>query len=389
MHQRAMHVVGVMSGTSADGIDVAVTRVCPQKQSPRLTLLAHELYPFPAKLRAALLASMDAKAASVADLSRLGTRLGFAYAEAVRSALRKHSLEADLIGCHGQTVYHQAKIQKYLGRKIATTWQLLDPAPICEMLRLPVVSDFRPADVAAGGQGAPLVPLFDYEFFRSAKQDRVLLNLGGIGNITLLPAGATADSVIAFDTGPANMVIDALMQLLFNKRFDRNGAVAARGTPVKPVIESALLAPFFLAAPPKSAGREQFGAAFTERLLAQCRKHSASDADTIATATQLSATSVALAISKFARKAMPRGTVQLIVSGGGARNATLMRWIKESTSTAGCTVFTTDELGMPSEAKEAAAFALLAWNTWHGLPGNMPSATGARRPVVLGRISHA
>ncbi len=387
--QRALTVVGAMSGTSADGIDVAVTRIFPAGHNPRLKLLVHEAFSFTPGLRKSILQAMDAQAASVADLSRLGTRLGIAYADAIETTLAKHSLKAALAGCHGQTIYHQGAPKTFLGKKLATTWQLFDPSPVAERLRIPVVSDFRPADIAAGGQGAPLVPLFDFEFFRRERQHRVLLNVGGIANMTLLRAGVPADHVFAFDTGPGNMVIDALMQQLYGKPYDRNGTVAARGTPLKPVIEAVMLAPFFRAAPPKSAGREQFGAAFTQWMLAECRKLSNRDADAIATATQLSAAAILLAIAGFARQVMPRGPIHLVVSGGGARNATLMRWIAEFTSPLGCVLRTTDELGMPGQAKEAAAFALLAWNTWHGLPGNMPSATGASRPVVLGRISHA
>jgi anhydro-N-acetylmuramic acid kinase len=388
MTRRALTVAGAMSGTSADGIDVAIARVFPQKHVPRLTLLAHEAFPFPAPLRRAILNAMDANSASVADLSRLGTRLGIAYAEAVKTTLEKHSLHADLIGCHGQTIYHQATAQTFLGRKLATTWQLLDPSPITEALGVPVVSDFRPADIAAGGQGAPLVPLFDYEFFRHRQEHRVLLNLGGISNLTLLPAGISANQVIAFDTGPANMVVDSLMQQLFQRQFDRNGSTAARGAPILPVVEAVLRAPFFRKAPPKSTGREQFGAAFTQRFLLDCRKHSQRSQDAVATATLLTARTIALAIDQFALPTMP-GPISLIASGGGARNHTLMRMVRELTSTSGCDLNTSGELGMPGEAKEAAAFALLAWNTWHRLPGNLPSATGASRPVILGRISHA
>lgn len=378
-----------MSGTSADGIDVAIARIAGGKTGVKLQLLAHESFSFPAGLRRALLEAQDARAISVATLARLRTRLGLEYADAIASTLREHGLKIDLAGCHGQTIYHQGTSATFLGRNFATSWQLLDPAPVVERLRVPVISDFRAADVAAGGQGAPLVPMLDYEFFRSRTEHRVLQNLGGIGNMTLLPAGVARDGVLAFDTGPANMVIDALMRKLYDRGFDREGAVAGRGIAREEVVRQVLRADFFRKAPPKTAGREQFGDKFTAEFLRQCRKAKVRDQDAIATATLLTAASIRIAIEKFARPSMTDGKIHLIVSGGGARNATLMRFLAEQTAPLGCVVKTSDQLGMPSQAKEAAAFALLAWNTWHRLPGNVPSATGAKHPAVLGRISYA
>jgi anhydro-N-acetylmuramic acid kinase len=383
-------VAGMMSGTSADGIDVAIVRISPNDGGlPRLRLLHHAAHPFAPALRAHVLDAMNAASISVADLARLQTRLGVAYADTLEKTLQMSKLRLDLTGCHGQTFYHQATAKKFLGRNIATTWQALDPAPITERLHIPVVSDFRPADVAAGGQGAPLVPLLDYTFFRHAKRNRVLQNLGGIGNMTILPANAKLDQVIAFDTGPANMVIDALMLELYDRPFDRNGTIAAAGRVLDAVITPILRSAFFRKPPPKTAGREQFGREFAREFLATCRRHSRRKEDAVATATMLTARSLRIAIENFVVPKFAEQPFELVLSGGGSRNRTLIAMLHAELAQVPCHILTSDDLGLPSAAKEAVAFALLAWQTWHGLPGNVPSATGARRSVVLGRVSYA
>ena len=224
MKLKPMIVAGVMSGTSADGIDVALVRIAPVKTQPRLTLLAHESFRYPAVLREAVLTAMNAKSTSTAELARLNWRLGIAYAEAVRATLERHNIKVDLVGCHGQTLYHQAVPAAYAGKRFACTWQAGEAALIAAEVQVPVVSNFRPADMAAGGQGAPLVPLLDHVLFADRKRGRVLQNIGGIANLTAIPAGASFDEEFAFDTGPGNMVMDALAQKLFNRGYDRNGA---------------------------------------------------------------------------------------------------------------------------------------------------------------------
>ena len=206
MNPKEMKVAGIMSGTSADGIDVAILQIAPGKSAPKPTLLAHEGFAFPSRLRQAVLSAMNADSISTAELARLNWRLGIAYAEAVQATIKKHKVKLDLIGCHGQTIYHQAVPGMYVGRKFACTWQTGEAAVIAEALGVPVASNFRPADMAAGGQGAPLVPLLDYVLFAHAKRGRVLQNIGGIANLTAIPAGAAADRMMAFDTGPGNMV---------------------------------------------------------------------------------------------------------------------------------------------------------------------------------------
>jgi anhydro-N-acetylmuramic acid kinase len=386
-----MTVAGIMSGTSADGIDVAFTRISPHPddpEAPALKLLSHSGFPFPPALRRAVLAAMNAEAIATAELARLNWRLGQAYAEALEVALERHPCRLDLVGCHGQTIYHQATPARYLGRDASCTWQIGEMAMLAEQSGVPVVSNFRPADMVVGGQGAPLVPLLDYVLFRDPARGRVLQNLGGIGNLTALPPKAVPLQVVAFDTGPGNMVIDQLMQQLFGKRFDRGGKTGARGAVIKTVVSARLREPFFAARPPKTAGREQFGSDYAARFLEACRKAGGKPEDAIASATALTAQSVALAYSSFLLKTMRKAPVDFIVSGGGARNLTLMQMLREQLEPLGCTVQASDDLGLPAEAKEAAAFALLAFETWHRRPGNIPSATGAARPAILGEITY-
>jgi anhydro-N-acetylmuramic acid kinase len=390
-------VAGVMSGTSADGVDVAICRVSPSRLkhgTPSVNLLGHLGLPYPEDMRAAVLCAMDADATSVAEMARLNWRLGEVYADAVEKAQEKFGVKVGLVGCHGQTVYHQGVAERYLGKDVRATWQVGEAAVIAERLRVPVVSDFRPGDVAAGGQGAPLVPMLDYCMFRSAEISRVLLNLGGIANLTAIPAEADIDGVMAFDTGPGNMVIDDCMRRLYEREFDENGAVARTGKVLRDVVEKVLKEGYFSAPPPKSCGREQFGEVFVSRLIAMCRKAGGRedrDEDVVATATALTAASVVDAYRRFVWKrvgqAAPVSPVEFVVAGGGANNGVLMEMLGDRLEPVKVRMM--EELGVPAQAKEGLAFALLAWLSWHGLPGNVPTATGAQRAVVLGKVTHS
>ena len=388
-----MVVAGVMSGTSADGVDVAICRLSPADAGPRIKVLGQHSMRYPPKLRKAVLAAMDAKSTSTAELARLNWRLGEVYAEAVDAAARETGVRPQLIACHGQTIYHQGAATNYLGAPVRCTWQTGEAAVIAERMRVPVVNDFRPSDMAAGGQAAPLVPMFDFCIFRNAKKSRVLLNLGGIANVTVLPAACRAEDVLAFDTGPANMVIDACMEQLLGRGYDRKGATAARGRVLEDVVTRLMRAQYFSAPPPKSCGREEYGEAFVQQFIAACKRESARKEDVIATATALSARTIADAYARFCKpqieRLAPKTRVELIAAGGGVRNATLMRILKEQLEPSGVQVRSIEETGLDAGAKEAAAFALLGWLTWHGLPGNLPSATGARRAVILGKITYA
>jgi anhydro-N-acetylmuramic acid kinase len=395
-------VAGVMSGTSADGIDVALVRVTEaasqrrksrfvqQKEQAkvrtRFHLLGHSHTAYPKPVRTAVLAAMNAKSASVADLSRLNFLLAELYADAVLAAQRRFRVRAELIGCHGQTLYHQGEPQRFLGRKVVATWQTGEGALLAARTGIPVVSDFRPADMAAGGKGAPLVPFLDYLLYRDDKIGRVVQNIGGIANLSAIPAGAPPDKVIAFDTGPGNMVIDAITERLFNKPFDRDGQIAALGRIAEQVIAEILREAFFQQKPPKTAGREEFGREFAARFLKRCGR--IPKEDVVATATALTARSIADAIRRFVMRRS--GTYQeFIVSGGGANNPTLLAILANELRPLGLALRLSDEFGLPSAAKEAAAFALLAYETWYRRPANIPSATGAKRSAILGKISYA
>lgn len=381
-----MIVAGVMSGTSADGIDIAITQISGRKLNLRFKLLRHQHRPYPLPVRKAILRAMNASQISVAELAQLNFLLGQLYAEAVRQTVKAAGVrKLDLVGCHGQTIYHQGERRNCLGRQVACTWQTGEGSIIAARLGVPVVSDFRPADMAAGGKGAPLVPFLDYALFRDPRVGRIVQNIGGIANLTIIPAAAKPEQVLAFDTGPGNMLIDQLMQILYDKPYDRNGTVAAGGQVLKAVLQQSLRNPYFPLKPPKTAGREEFGRDYATSFLRRCGR--AKKEDVIATATALTAQSISDAIRGFV---MPRGKFsEYVVSGGGTQNRTLMNMLRVEIGDFGLRLRTTDDFKLPSQAKEAVAFALLAYQTWNRQPGNIPSATGASRPVVLGKISYA
>jgi anhydro-N-acetylmuramic acid kinase len=407
-------VAGVMSGTSADGIDVALVRI-PGRKNPSgkvpgrangssvqlkdtnsiFTLIAHEEYPFAAPVRRAILEAMNAESASVADLAHLNFLLGELYADAIAKTVRKQRAKINLVGCHGQTIYHQGEPRKFLGRKIIATWQTGEGAIIAARLGVPVVSDFRPADIAAGGKGAPLVPFLDYLLYRdprtgSAARNRIVQNIGGIANLTVIPAGASPQQLIAFDTGPGNMLIDALMESFFAKRYDRDGKIAAQGDVLKNVALKLLRAPYFRQKPPRTAGREEFGRDYAAHFIDLCP--GAKSNDMVATATFLTAQSIADAVEHFALPcftAKKSSSTEIIISGGGAKNPTLIAMLRTALQPLSISVHLSDEFGLPAGAKEAVAFALLAHETWQHRPSNVPSATGAKHPAILGKISYA
>ena len=406
--KKTMIVAGVMSGTSADGINVALVRVGEARTSGSRTkalassrfrgrvarghtikLLGHAEYRYPAKVRAAILAAMNGESARVADLARLSFLLGELYADAVLNAQRKFRVNAELVGCHGQTLYHQGEPRPFMGRTVAATWQTGEGAIVAARVGVPAVSDFRPSDMAAGGKGAPLVPYLDFLLFRDPKIGRILQNVGGIANLTEIPAGPSTGNISAFDTGPGNMVIDAVTETLFGRPFDRDGKIAAEGLVLKPVLEQILKRKFFRAKPPKTAGREEFGREFVGDFLRQCagfRKE-----DLVATATALTARSIGDAVRRFIihKPGSQNAIGEMILSGGGARNATLVAMLAEDLAPLGIHLRFSDEFGIPSQAKEAMAFAVLAYETWNRRPSNVPSATGAKRAAVLGKISYA
>ncbi len=403
-------IAGLMSGTSADGIDVAIVRIEPAGPGKRartdasepkaalapplhLELLLHRSFPFGKPLREAVLAAQDAQRTSTAELARLHWRLGLAYAQAFCKARQSYGSPVDLVGCHGQTVYHQGQPAAYAGARFRCTWQIGEMALLAAEAGVPVYSNFRPADMVAGGQGAPLVPLLDQTLYRHPKHTRVLQNIGGIGNLTVVPPFGGSAPTFAFDTGPGNMVMDALTRQLFDKPFDRGGRIAARGQVLEAVVASLLKQPFFRQVPPRSAGREQFGAAFTQSFLQACRRQSRAPEDILATATALTAASIALALQRFVLAGESIRNVELILSGGGAHNKTLLEMIEARLPAGQVRLLTTADPSLPTslpvESKEAVAFALLAYMGHHGLAGNIPAATGASASVILGQVTCA
>ncbi|MFZ0201866.1 MAG: anhydro-N-acetylmuramic acid kinase, partial [Candidatus Sulfotelmatobacter sp.] len=312
------------------------------------------------------------------------------YADAVLATERQFRAKTDLVGCHGQTLYHQGQPLRFLGRKIAATWQTGEAAIVAQRVGAPVVSDFRPSDMAAGGKGAPLVPFLDYALFRDPHIGRIVQNIGGIANLTAIPARAALKEVVAFDTGPGNMVIDAITEKLFGQPFDRGGRIAASGKVLPQILREMLSRDFFRQTPPKTAGREEFGRDFVRDFLRRCRR--CRKQDVVATATALTAHSIADAVRRYtAHKSVPRPKPvfqEMILSGGGAKNSTLVNMLSNELVPLGLRLRFSDEFGLPSAAKEAVAFAVLAYETWLRRPSNMPSATGAKRAAVLGKISY-
>jgi len=383
--RRSRLVIGLMSGTSYDGIDAALVAIERRGAGLRAALRAFATFPYPPAVRR-LVAEVSAPPAATVDrICRANFLLGELFAEAAIAVAREAGVplrEVDLIGSHGQTIHHLPRPARLAGRRVAATLQIGEPSVIAERTGVTTVADFRPRDIACGGEGAPLVPRVDHLMFTHPSRGRLLLNIGGIANVTYLPPAGRPDQVVAFDTGPGNMLLDALTALVTKGRrsYDRGGALAARGTVAHGLLRRWLRHAYFRRKPPKSTGRETFGAAFAQRLREQGR--ALSDADLLATATAFTAASIRQAWEQFVR---PLGRLdEVLASGGGCHNATLLRQLAERF--APIPVRTTDEEGVPVDAKEAWAFAILAHETMAGRPGNLPSATGARRPAVLGTI---
>jgi anhydro-N-acetylmuramic acid kinase len=364
-----------MSGTSLDGIDVAIVEI----RGRGIKTIGFQTTAYSDRLRARLLKPEDSR-----EISRLNFELGELYAKAVLRAVRRYG-PVELIGCHGQTIYHEG------GKH---TLQIGEAAVIAERTGTPVVSNFRAADIAAGGQGAPLVPYVDYLLFRHLKRTRIALNVGGIANITAIPPNAAPEQVIAFDTGPGNMVIDALAQEFSNGklRCDRDGKIAASGKPDVRLLDQLLSDSYYRRRPPKSAGREQYGAEFVHRL----KQSGLPMRDLIATVTALTARSIALAVREYGTgaaslrsiemRSIKMSSIDLIVSGGGVHNPCIMGMLAGYLP--GVAISTSTDHGIGADAKEAIAFAVLAHETWLRRPSNLPSATGARHAAILGSITH-
>ena len=374
-------VVGLMSGTSADGIDAVLTRITGSGLTTKVEQLGFCFQPFDTATRQAILDICGGNSGGTREVCLLGTHLGKLYAQAVRELLKTTGVEKiDLIGNHGQTVYHIPEDTLYLGTTIRGTLQIGDPSYLAEEFGCPVVSDFRIRDMAAGGLGAPLVPYTEFLLYRSETEDVALQNIGGIGNVTLLPAGCTLDEVTAFATGPGNMVMDALVSKLTGGKlsYDDGGKLAASGKVIPELLAWMLEDPYLAKQPPKTTGREYFGKDYVEKLLAFGDYPLV---DILTTATRFTAETIALSLRRFA----PRLPARLVVGGGGSRNPTLLKFLQETLPEVKVQI--QEDLGLDSDAKEAVAFAILASEALFGICNNAPSATGAKHGVVMGRIN--
>lgn len=376
-------VVGLMSGTSVDSIDAVLVKISGTGTSTQFRQLAFLSHSFPKEFGELVLKNSRPGSGTVETISTLNILLAQFFADAVKAVARKASVplsEIDLIGSHGQTVHHLPSPQKIFGKSVRSTLQLGDPSTIAKLTGIVTVGDFRTADMALGGEGAPLVPYFDFLAFRSKTKNRALLNIGGIANITVLPKNCSVRDVRAFDTGPGNMLVDALMKKLYKKDFDHNGTIALSGEILPELITAMFHDPYFALRPPKSTGREAFGERFIEKIL----KHSrgARKQDIIATVTEFTSLSIYQQYVRFLQRKFP--VDELIISGGGAHNLFMVEALKRYFAPAH--VITSDALGISSDAKEAICFALLANETIAGNPSNIPRVTGASHPTVLGKI---
>jgi anhydro-N-acetylmuramic acid kinase len=378
--QKQLRIAGLMSGTSADGVDVAIVDISSRTQQ----VIAFGMMPYPAEIRQAVLRLCDPKTSSVQDICHYNFLLGHLFAKSLIEQCKKHKValsSIDLIGSHGQTIYHNPSGTRFGKELIRSTLQIAEPCIIAQQTGITTIADFRPTDIACGGQGAPLVPFADYRLFAHRRLSRAVQNIGGIANVTYLPAASTSADIIAFDTGPGNMILDGLMTIITNgkKTYDRNGAMAAKGTINPPLLKAMLKHPYFRRRPPKTAGRENFGLAYSRELYQKAILNLRPE-DILATATAFTAVTIADAYRHF----LPTIPNQVILCGGGAQNHTLINLLQKQLPTAG--FFTTSDFGIDSDAKEAVSFAILAWSTLKGIANNIPSATGATKPVILGKI---
>lgn len=379
--KKKTRVVGLMSGTSADGVDVAVADIAGR----HVDLVAFETFAYKPALRKAIFDLCRPESARLEDICHYNHVLGEVFGEAVIELCHKRKISLrsiDLVGSHGQTIYHHPQGGRYEGRTIRSTLQIGEPSVIAQRTGITTVADFRPRDMAAGGQGAPLVPYADHVLFRHRTLSRAVQNIGGIANVTFLPRGGRTADVMAFDTGPGNMVIDAVMRqnTLGRCCYDRNGRLAARGTVHEGLLKQMLRHPFLRQRPPKSTGREQFGQSYSEWFHREALNHGLAPEDMIATVTAFTAATIAQAYRKF----LPEMPDEVILCGGGAHNATLVSMLQQELS--GVKIGDSDEFGIDVDAKEAVSFAILALTTLKGVANNVPSATGADGPVVLGKI---
>jgi anhydro-N-acetylmuramic acid kinase len=370
-------LIGIMTGNSLDGIDTAICRFEDSLDMHHYDLLAYEEYEFPTELRAMLL-KIISEPVTIKEISQANIALSQVYADCIEKITKKHKIAKrtiDAVGIHGQTVLHNPSIERFCEYDISSTLQLGSGQALAQLVGLPVVSDFRINDIMNGGQGAPLVPIFDYNFMRSDAENRILLNIGGIANITYIPAGCLQSEIRAFDTGPGNMLIDFAVFELFGMKFDTNGYIASKGKVIPELFERLKALPFISQKPPKSTGRELFNKDLIADYL-----YTANPEDLIRTLTEFTAYSIVENIKKFA----PGGQT-VYISGGGGKNLFLIELMENLLPK--IDFFPTEYCGIDSNAKEAGCFAYLAYRTIGGLHSNIPSVTGAKKSCTLGTLS--
>lgn len=379
------HVVGLMSGTSLDGIDAALVSISEEAGAIQVKPLHFTTLAFSEEIREKILKLCDPKQARIEDISSMNMLLGELFADAaikVVTEAKKTMDDIDLISSHGQTIFHQPEKVEIAEYSVSSTLQIGDIAVIAERTGVKTIGDFRTRDMAAGGQGAPLVPYADDLLFRKNEFGRVLVNIGGIANITVLPPGTSGDSVLAFDTGPGNMMIDAFASWATNgqQTYDKNGSIAACGQVNEEWLQQLLAHDYYKLTPPKSTGRELFGIEYARKLWEETNLP---EADKLATITELTARTLASDISRFIESCQIK---EVFVSGGGWHNSTLINGLKRNLPDS-ITIESTDALGISGDAKEAVVFALLGYQCWQKRPNNLPSATGANKPVIMGKIA--
>ena len=384
------HVVGMMSGTSVDGVDAALVEISGTDSEPKVKLLAFENKPYPPQVREKIFSLFTPANATVDKVGYMNFLLGEIYAKSALSVIEKAGMkleEIDVIGSHGQTIWHAPIPESPDGIPVAYTVQIGEGSVIAERTGILTVSDFRVADMAAGGQGAPLVPFSEYLLYRREKETILLQNIGGISNMTVMPAGAKPRDVFAFDTGPGNMIIDAVISAVTGgeKTYDAGGETAAKGKVCNALLDILKEEPYYRQPLPKTTGREHFGVQYTEKILSWWKENPIPVEDLLATVTDLTAYSIADAYERYV---LPKYRAsEIIVGGGGSYNATLLRFMKERFAPHGVAVRTQEDLGLSSDAKEAVAFALMADCCMRGKANTLPSVTGAEHPAVMGKIS--
>ena len=372
--------VGIMSGTSLDGVDAALVEIHGTNTDTTVKLVEFTTYPLGKDIIKKIKEVLSVETSSVDKICSLNVELGYVFSEAVKAVCKKAAFpleQVDFVASHGQTIYH---LPVPGAHQVASTLQIGESAVIAEETKSMVVSDFRTRDMAVKGQGAPIVPYSEFVLYRDTKRTRLLQNIGGIGNVTVIPAGAQMEDVLAFDTGPGNMIIDELCQHFYQEAYDESGAYAAKGKVNQGLLSEMMAHPYIERPYPKTTGREDFGVEYTAALIKKWGTRVTPN-DFIATATQFTAQSIAVNICDFVDDQS-----DLIIGGGGSYNAVLVQMIKEQLPHVN--VLIQEEVGFSSEAKEAIAMTILANQTIHHLPSNVPSATGARKPVILGKITY-